>query len=246
VKVELRSVSFRYPGSDPVLADLDLTVADGSVHAIVGPNGCGKTTLLRLVARLEQPTQGSIEFVGTRRHANLTAMVFQDPRLIPWWTVGRNVGIGPEFAEVERGMLAHIRDFYSSLFGLGGLAERLPNMLSRGQQSRAGLGRAFAHEAEVLLMDEPFTHIDIPSRRRILGQLEATWIKSPRTTIFVTHDIEEAVLIGDRVSVMSRHPGPIVDTIEVDAERPRFDLPATHPGLRSAVSRTWDALEGLT
>ena len=243
MRVELRSVGFAYPGTGPVLRDVDLTVAEGSVHAIVGPNGCGKTTLLRLVARLEQPSTGSIEFAGVRRHPNLTAMVFQDPRLLPWWSVGRNVAIGPEFAEVDKGMLSHIRDFYSSLFGLGGLVERLPNMLSRGQQSRAGLGRAFAHEAEVLLMDEPFTHIDVPARRRILAQLEATWMKSPRTAIFVTHDIEEAVMIADRVSVMSRNPGPIVATVEVDAGRPRFGLPPTHPGLRSAMSRTWSALE---
>lgn len=243
MKIDIRSLGFSYPSSEPVLDGVDLTIHDNSIHAVIGPTGCGKTTLLRLIARLEQPSSGTVRFAGSRRHANLTAMVFQTPRLLPWWTVGRNVAIGPEFADTSPGLYDHIRSFYTAHVGLGRLINRLPGTLSRGQQSRAGLGRAFAHDADVMLLDEPFTHIDVPSRRRILTEIEATWLKSPRTYVLVTHDIEEAVLLADRISVMPARPGPITETIEVEAPRPRHALPADHPDIRSAIGRAWTALE---
>lgn len=243
MKVALQSIGFRYPGQANVIRDLDLTIQSDSIHAIVGRNGCGKTTLLRLIAGLDQPNAGTVKLVGTRRRPNATALVFQTPRLIEWWNVGRNVGIGPEFSGAPEDTHHRIRDFFSAHVGLAGLTNRMPGTLSRGQQSRAGLGRALAHDADVLLMDEPFAHLDQPARRRIYTEIEAYWQATPRTIVLVTHDIEEAVLLSDRVSIMGSDPARILETIEVDAGRPRTSESLLEPGIRSATSRAWEALE---
>jgi ABC-type nitrate/sulfonate/bicarbonate transport system ATPase subunit len=247
MRVVVDNLAFGYSTSDhevrEVLADLDLDVADGSFHALVGRNGCGKSTLLRLVAGLEQPARGSIVFEGTPRYDHATAMVFQTPRLLPWWTVERNVGTGIEFSGKAKMLGERIRDFYTSHVGLAGLGRRMPNQLSMGEQSRVGLGRALAHEADVLLLDEPFAQLDAISRRKVREDLERIWMIDGRTTILVTHDIEEAVVLGDRVTVMRGRPGPAVTTIEVDAPRPRHALGLLNPGMVSAISRVWEALE---
>ena len=244
MRVEIDHVGFAYPGSGRVLQNVTLSVESGSIHGIVGPNGCGKSTLLRLIAGLDSPLSGSIELTGERRHTNESAIVFQDPRLLGWWDVGRNIGIGPEFGGVEPSMYERLRDFFASHVGLGEFINRLPGTLSRGQQSRAGLGRAFAHDADVLLLDEPFTHLDRISRTRLHNEIEAFWIADRRTIILVTHDIEEAVTMSDRVSVMS-HRGTVVTTVEVDAGRPRADVPPTDPGIRAAIAATWEALQRI-
>ncbi len=243
MRVDIDQIGFAYPGDRRVLDGVTLTVESNSIHAIVGPNGCGKSTLLRVVAGMESPSAGSVRITGERKHTNETAIVFQEPRLLGWWDVGRNIGIGPEFGDVEPGMYARLRDFFASHVGLGHLVDRLPGTLSRGQQSRAGLGRAMAHDADVVLLDEPFTHLDRISRMRLHNEIEAFWLADPRTMILVTHDIEEAVTLSDRVSVMSTSPGRVMTTIEVDAGRPRSAIPPTDPGIRSAIAATWDALE---
>ncbi|HEY5650619.1 MAG TPA: ABC transporter ATP-binding protein [Acidimicrobiia bacterium] len=243
MRVDIDHVRFAYPGSRPALDDVKLTVESSSIHAVVGPNGCGKSTLLRLIAGMESPTAGEVRITGERRHTNETAIVFQDPRLLGWWNVGRNIGIGPEFGDVEPSMYERLRDFFASHVGLGHLVDRLPGTLSRGQQSRAGLGRALAHDADVVLLDEPFTHLDRISRTRLHTEIEAFWLADRRTIILVTHDIEEAVTLSDRVSVMSASPGTVTTTIEVDAARPRSRVPPTDPGLRAAIAATWEALE---
>lgn len=246
MKVRIRRLGFSYrsgESSTPVLSDFDLEVATGSVHAIVGPNGCGKSTLLRIVAGLEQPTSGSVEFIGLQRHENRTALVFQNPRLLPWWTVERNIAISAEFSEKPDEMYKKIRDFHTSRMGLSRFRAQRPDTLSQGQQTMAGLGRGIAHDSEVLLLDEPFAHLDALNRRKLHEEFETHWQMDPRTILLVTHDVDEAIMLADRVSVMSNGPGPLIDTIEVDAERPRVGISPAHPGLRSATARVWEALE---
>jgi len=245
--LEIDSVSFSYSdknrGDTHVLDRFDLRVESESVHAIVGPSGCGKSTLLRLVAGLERPTRGEVRFVGPRRHAQDRALVFQDPTLIPWWTVGRNLGIGIEFDTTRSSIYSKVRDFTAQRVGLGGLADRLPGTLSRGQQTRVGIGRALAYDADVMLLDEPFTHLDAVAARRLREEFETHWQLDPRTYVLVTHDIEEAVLLADRVSVMSLAPAHVVETIEVDVGRPRTVDALTEPGSRAAIARIWDVLD---
>jgi ABC-type nitrate/sulfonate/bicarbonate transport system ATPase subunit len=246
MKLRIRGLSFTYPGvesSSPVLSNLDLEVAGGSVHAIVGPNGCGKSTLLRIIAGLEKPSGGTVSFVGSRRHENLTALVFQDPRLLPWWNVARNIAISAEFSEKPELFYGKVRDYHTNLMKLGDVKDRRPDELSLGQQTMAGMGRGLAHDAEVLLLDEPFAHLDAINRSRLQQEFETHWQLDPRTIVLVTHDVEEAVTLADRVSVMQRGPGPLVETIEVDAERPRIGISPTHPGLRAALAWVWEALE---
>jgi ABC-type nitrate/sulfonate/bicarbonate transport system ATPase subunit len=246
MKVRIRALGFAYGGVDSgtlVLSHLDLDVHSGSVHAIVGPNGCGKSTLLRIVAGLEKPMVGSVEFIGPQRHENKTALVFQNPRLLPWWNVERNIAISAEFSEKPDEMYKKIRDFHTKRMGLARVRTQRPDTLSLGQQTMAGLGRGIAHDAEVLLLDEPFAHLDALNRRKLHEEFETHWQMDPRTILLVTHDVDEAIMLSDRVSVMRHGPGPFVDTIEVDAERPRVGISPVHPGLRSATTWVWDALE---
>jgi ABC-type nitrate/sulfonate/bicarbonate transport system ATPase subunit len=245
MRVTIRGVGFSYPSAPatPVLRDLDLDVPSGALHAIVGRSGCGKSTLLHVVGGLLVPTAGRVEFSGPQRYRHRTAMVFETPRLVPWWTVERNVGIGSEFSDVPRPLHERLKDFYTSHVGLGGLGTRFPGTLSHGQRSRAGLGRALAHDADVLLLDEPLAHVDALARRRISIELEALLAAEGKTAILSTHDVEEAVLLADAVSVMPRRAGPIVETIDVGAPRPRVERGSAHPAVRSALVRVWDALE---
>jgi sulfonate transport system ATP-binding protein len=249
VRLEVRGLGFVYRSpqgvTTPVISDLDLTVESGAVHAIVGASGCGKTTLLRLIGGLESPGRGTVEFQGQRRRDHLTSFVFQSPRLIPWWTVERNVAIGSEFSKAPS-LHQKVAEFHTRQVGLGEMAERFPLTLSRGQQTRVGLGRGLAHDAEVLLLDEPFVNLDTLSRRRLYDEFETYWQLDPHTTVLVTHDVEEAVNLADRVSVMRSGPGPIIETVEVDASRPRSDLPPSHAGIRAAIGRVWSLLENAT
>jgi ABC-type nitrate/sulfonate/bicarbonate transport system ATPase subunit len=245
MNIRITNLGFAYGGETPtrVLSGLDLEVKSGSVHAVIGPNGCGKSTLLRIVAGLEKPSTGSVEFVGPQRHEKKTALVFQDPRLLPWWTVERNVAISAEFSEKPEDVYHKIRDFHTRRMGLGRVRAQRPDTLSLGQQTMAGLGRGIAHGAEVLLLDEPFTHLDALNRRKLHEEFETHWQLDPRTILLVTHDVDEAVTLADRVSVMRGGPGPLIDTIEVDAQRPRVGISPIHPGLRAATTWVWDALE---
>lgn len=247
MNVEVRSLDFGYSsssGTEWVFRDFDLTVASGSMHAIVGPSGCGKSTLLRLLGGLETPTGGTIELDGPALAAQRFALAFQDPSLLPWWDVGRNVGLGVEFDKKRTALYDKIRSFTVDRIGLRHLANRRPDTLSRGQQTKASIGRAMAFDADVMLLDEPFVHLDAMSKRRMWREFETHWQLEARTYILVTHDIEEAVLLSDRVTVLSRSlPTKVVGTIEVGIGRPRSLETLTEPAFLAAVAHVWDALE---
>ncbi|HEU4320512.1 MAG TPA: ABC transporter ATP-binding protein [Acidimicrobiia bacterium] len=244
MKVVIRGLGFGYAGQTrSVLSGIHLDVESGTVHAVVGPNGSGKSTLLRIVAGLEEPSVGSVDFLGERLHDNRTALVFQEPRLLPHWNVERNVAIGTEFGDKPPSLYRRVRDFYTKQVGLDRVRHHKPADLSLGQQTMAGLGRGLAHDADVILLDEPFAHLDALNRNRLREEFETHWQLDRRTVLLVTHDVEEAIYMSDRVSVMSGSPGPLVATIDVDVPRPRQDVPPNDPGLLAATAAVWEALE---
>jgi NitT/TauT family transport system ATP-binding protein len=204
------------------LRDIDLDVRKSEFVVIVGPSGCGKTTLLRLVSGILSPTSGHVRFHnGNSTRSGEIGMVFQSPVLMPWLTTLRNVMfparlLGRSAREYEaraRGLI--------SLVGLAGFEDHYPWQLSGGMQHRAALARALVTEPEILLMDEPFAALDILTREQMAVELSRIWAVTRTTVLFITHSIEEAVFLADRVLVLSSRPGRIVGNLTIDVERPR-------------------------
>ncbi len=209
-----------------VLEDVNLQVHPGEFVSLVGASGCGKTTLLRMVGGLVPYEPGTIHVSGdlVRSVPRRIGFVFQDAALLPWRTIEENVAIGlneyrKSFSKQEA------RDRVSAqleLVGLSEYASYMPRQISGGMQQRAGLARALVGEPDVLLMDEPFGALDAFTRMRLQEELAAIVRRTEATTLFVTHDVDEAVFLSDRVAVMSTGPGTIREVVEIDLERPRL------------------------
>ena len=227
LRVEGLSKEFRTGGDRALRAldDVDLTVTPGQFVALTGKSGCGKTTLLRLVMGLDQPTEGRVELDGraVTRPARDRAMVFQRAELLPWRTALRNVTYGMEIDGVPKDERLARAQEYLELVGLGEHAQLRPLQMSGGMQQRVGLARALAIDPEVLLMDEPFGALDAQTRESLQESLLDIHWRTRKTIVFVTHDLEEAVLLADRVVVMSPSPGRVREVIDVDIPRPRRD-----------------------
>ena len=211
-------------GEVVALAPLDLTFAPGSVTALVGPSGCGKSTLLRIIAGLEIPDPGGTVRIGgddpasVRRRGEL-AIAFQDPALLPWRTAAGNVALAQRLA---RRPVDHnrVHDLLGRV-GLAGFERARPAQLSGGMRQRAAIARCLVTEPRLLLLDEPFGAVDELTRRRLNIELPPLWSGAVTTTLLVTHSIQEAVLLADRVLVMSPRPGTLIADLEVALERPR-------------------------
>jgi len=215
-----------------VLDGLDLTVAPGEFVTIIGPSGCGKTTLLNCVAGLTNPTGGRMYLDGNelRGPGQDRAVVFQQASLLPWRTVARNVAYGLELRrKLRRAEIGERVQRAIELVGLDGFEHHYPHQISGGMQQRVNLARALVVEPKLVLMDEPFGALDALTRELLQDELAALAQTVQRATLFVTHDIEEAVFLGDRVVAMSRAPGRIIADIRVPFDRPRSrdvgDLP---------------------
>jgi NitT/TauT family transport system ATP-binding protein len=206
------------------LSDVSLSVADGEFMAIVGPSGCGKTTLLSIIAGLLPYDQGSVTIDGTRITGAGTdrAVVFQHASLLPWRTIAGNVRYGMELQKrVDRQTMTERTDYFIKLVGLEGFERHYPSELSGGMQQRVNLARALAADPAVLLMDEPFAALDAQTRELMQAELLKIWIQARKTVVFITHQINEAIYLADRVAVMSARPGHVKDVVEVPFERPR-------------------------
>jgi NitT/TauT family transport system ATP-binding protein len=225
------------------LDGITMDIRDGEFVAIVGPSGCGKSTLLSLIAELEPPTAGSISFIGEQRTATRTAMVWQDYRLLPWRVIERNVGLGPEFRERPEDERQNVVQRLLGKVRLRGFEQFFPNQLSGGMKQKAGIARALANDPEILLMDEPFAHLDALNRRMMQLELLDLWEQTHKTVLYVTHSIDEAVLMSDRVAVMSASPGTIKDILEIELPRPRTMDMMTRPEYTAATQRIWSLLE---
>jgi len=213
------------------LQDIDLRVAQREFVAILGPSGCGKSTLLNMVAGFDQPTRGSVKVAGEEIAAPAPSrgVVFQEPALFPWLSVMDNVVFGPKTlgqpAASYRARAAQIIE----QIGLSGFEASYPAELSGGMRQRVGIARVLILEPKVLLMDEPFGSLDAQTRTLMQELLLALWERHQQTVLFVTHDIEEAILLADRVCVMTARPGRIKKSIEVRMPRPRSIESTTSP-----------------
>jgi sulfonate transport system ATP-binding protein len=233
-------LSKTYADGTNALSDVGLTVGPGEILGIVGGSGCGKTTLLRLVAGLDQASQGRILVDGeaiTAPHPYV-GIVFQEPRLLPWLTVAGNVGFGlSELPRSERE--DRVRDALARVH-MAEHAKRWPRELSGGQQQRVSIARALVAGPRVLLLDEPFSALDAFTRASLHEHLLALWESTRPTVVIVTHDVEEAVTLADRVVVMRPRPGRVFETVTVGAPRPRERIAV---GFDKAKRRVLNALD---
>ncbi|WP_206337760.1 ABC transporter ATP-binding protein [Streptomyces sp. WAC 06738] len=205
------------------LSRTELSVASGEIVCLVGPSGCGKTTLMNLIAGFEQPTEGSVE-VGGRRVEGPSAdraVVFQSDAVFPWLTVRDNVSYGPRMRGVPRSEWAPAVDHFLAQVGLSDFADAYPKELSGGMRKRVDLARAYVNEPDVLLLDEPFGALDLFTKEEMWLFLIKTWEAAPKTVLFVTHDIEEALFLGDRIAVMTPRPARVREIVQVPFDRPR-------------------------
>jgi NitT/TauT family transport system ATP-binding protein len=221
------------------LRGADLSVRQGEFVCLIGASGCGKSTLLRIVAGFETATSGEALMWGTpiRGPAPNRGMVFQDYGLFPWLSVRGNIGFGPASRGRPKAEIAATVDRFVELVGLQRFADAYPHQLSGGMKQRVAIARVLANDAEVVLMDEPFGALDAMTRERLQEELLEIWQRTGLTVLFVTHSIEEAIYLGDRIVVMSPSPGRIDAEIAVQLARPRDVSAPDFNELRRELSR---------
>jgi len=243
-KVEIAGLS-KWFGELEALRGIDVAVEQGEFISVVGPSGCGKTTFLRMVAGLEPASSGTILLDGQplRGPGNNRGFVFQNDSLLPWRTVLANALIGPEVAgQVGQKERQRTLDLLQ-LVGLGGFESYYPRQLSGGMRQRVNLARALAIDPDVLLMDEPFASLDAQTREIMQTELLRIWEQGRKTVLFVTHQIDEAVFLSDRVLVFARRPGRLQESIEVKLPRPRSLALKRTPEFIAYVERIWTMIE---
>ena len=240
--IRARGLSKRY-GELTVFSGVDLELAPREIVALVGPSGCGKTTLLRCIDGLI-PCEGEITIDGRRvtEPPAGVAMVFQHFGLFPWKTVYDNVAYGLRMAGASAAEIARRVPIFIGLVGLAGFEHAYPYQISGGMQQRCGLARALAIEPNVLLMDEPFAAVDAQTREILQFELLRIWQKQPTTMLFVTHSIEEAVLMGDRVLVLKGRPSHVDQNIVIDLPRPRSRETLSLPRFSELREAVWSNL----
>ena len=245
-EIRIRAVAKTFRGAFAeveALAPIDLSVPEGQFLCIVGPSGCGKTTLLRIVAGLEEPTAGTIEFSIEHDDKPLRSVVFQEQGIFPWMTVLQNTAFGLKVRGVHRTAREERARAYLDMLGLAAFAKAYPRQLSGGMRQRVNIARAFANDPAILLMDEPLASLDEQTKLLVQEDLLRLWDGSRKTVIYITHSLDEAIVLGDRVIVMTNRPGSLKTIVDVDLPRPRnvLDMQSneTFFATRSAI---WTAL----
>ena len=230
-------------GLTRALGGINLEVRDREFFGIIGPTGCGKTTLLHIIAGLETPTQGKVEFVGEKRTQSMVSMVFQESALMPWRTVEENVPLGAEFREEEPTIYKRVSRFFLEVVKMLDFAGARPHELSGGMKQKVAIARALANDPEVILMDEPFANLDAQTRLLMREELLRIWERDKKTVILVTHNLDEAVMLCDRIAVMSSRPGLIKSVVTVDVPRPRTMKSMRDPDFSSCMDKIWNLLK---
>ena len=238
----IRGVTKRFSVGDgelEALAPVDLSIPTGEFVCMIGASGCGKSTLLRIIAGFEEPTTGNVAMYGKAitGPGSDRGMVFQDYALFPWMTVRENISFGPRQRRLPREEIVKTADEFVRMVGLERFADRYPNQLSGGMKQRVAIARVLANNASILLMDEPFGALDALTREQLQNELLQIWKRTGVTTIFVTHSVEEAVLLADRVLVMSAGPGRIDSDFRIDLPRPRDVSSPEFNALRRDIAR---------
>jgi NitT/TauT family transport system ATP-binding protein len=243
-KLEVAGLCKSFAGLD-VLRDINAAIAEGEFLSIVGPSGCGKTTFLRVVAGLEAASAGEVRLDGkaVREPGIDRGFVFQTDNLLPWRNVLANAMIGPEVAG-QAGQQERRRTLdLLKLVGLAGFESYFPRQLSGGMRQRVNLARALAVDPKILLMDEPFSALDAQTREIMQTELMRIWEQGRKTVLFVTHQIDEAVFLSDRIFVFARRPGRIQEVVEVELPRPRALAIKRTPEFIRYVDHIWRLIE---
>lgn len=225
------------------LDHVDLEIERGQFCCLVGPSGCGKTTLLRIVAGLETHTSGELEINHFDRSKPLLSMVFQDQSVFPWMSVERNVEYGLRMRGVPARERQDVVRHYIDKVGLGAFRHAYPHQLSGGMKQRVSIARAFANDPEILLMDEPFAALDEQNKALLQEELLRIWEESRKTVLFITHSIDEALVLSDRTLVMTARPGRLKADVPVTLRRPRgaYEIRASE-GYVELSQTLWSAL----
>ena len=246
MKVVVHSVTKEFvtsQGTTRAIGGVNLEVRDREFFGIIGPTGCGKTTLLHIIAGLEKPNQGTVEFVGEKRTKSMVSMVFQESALMPWRNVEENVPLGAEFRQEEPSVYKMVSRFFLEVVRLLDFAGAQPHELSGGMKQKVAIARALANDPEVILMDEPFANLDAQTRLLMREELLRIWERDKKTVILVTHNLDEAVMLCDRIAVMSARPGLIKSVVTVDVPRPRTMKSMRDPDFAVCMDKIWNLLK---
>jgi NitT/TauT family transport system ATP-binding protein len=235
----------RQGGAIDVLHDVSVSISSGEFLSIVGPSGCGKTTFLRIVAGLIPASQGAVLYDGSPITGPSSKMgfVFQTDNLMPWRTVRDNIALGPELRGEKRRSYAPRTEALLQLVGLAGFGDYFPHQLSGGMRQRVNLARALAVQPDVLLMDEPFASLDAQTREIMQDELLRVWRETRNTVIFITHQIDEAIFLADRVLVMRARPGSVQEILPVELGRPRGLEVKRDPRFTRLADYLWHSIE---
>jgi NitT/TauT family transport system ATP-binding protein len=240
--IRIRDLYKRFGGLTAI-DGVSVEIAHGEFFMIVGPSGCGKTTLLRILAGLETVTAGTIEIETPNSQRPVNSMIFQGDSIFPWMTVWNNAAYGLKMRGVPSATIKDVVGHYLERTGLTRFAGYYPHQLSGGMRQRVSIARAFANDPEILLMDEPFSALDAQNKLLLQEELLRIWEEHKKTVVFITHSVDEAVLLGDRIMVVTAQPGKVKAMVDVPLARPRnvMDL-QKEPAYGELIHRIWSSL----
>ena len=222
---------------------VSLDIAPGEFFMIVGPSGCGKTTLLRILAGLDSVTSGAIEIETPHSQRPVNSMIFQGDSIFPWMTVWDNAAYGLKMRRVPSSTVKEVVGHYLARTGLTRFAKYYPHQLSGGMRQRVSIARAFANDPEILLMDEPFSALDAQNKLLLQEELLHIWEEHKKTVVFITHSVDEAVFLGDRIMVMTAQPGKVKTFVPVPLARPRNNMELQKmPQFGELIAHIWSSL----
>lgn len=244
VKVNIKDVVKKFVGRTGEMVALNgvnLDIKENEFICVVGPSGCGKSTLLNIIAGLYEPTSGTVEVDGKKVDGPGAerGVVFQQYALFPWLTVEKNVEFGLKLQGVSKAEIKETTDKYLKMVDLEQFAHSYPKELSGGMKQRVAIARAYAVNPEVLLMDEPFGALDAQTRTQLQTELLETWVKEKKTCFFITHDVEEAIILAQRVVIMSARPGRIKEIVNIDIPYPRTQETKMDPIFLEYKNHIW-------